>query len=199
MVGSPWTRCPKRKGSRQDPFAATSPMRDAIAISPCPTGSQEPPQSRPTSRPQRNGVPRPSDARPAGSPPLGERARHLQTPRRIDRATARCIAIGQSRRMRKAQRRFDLAALSKNDAAECRKANWRTGNDHRSAPRIAMLRRASPVQDPRPNGALCQEPTHNAKGSRHAVQPTAEMQSPPRPGHGRSTRAGHLRVCSLYR
>ncbi len=61
-------------------------MRDAVATSPSPTGSQEPLQSRPTLRPRRNAVRRPDDALPASSPPLGESVGHLRTSPRNDRA-----------------------------------------------------------------------------------------------------------------
>ena len=199
MVCSPLFPCTKSKGSPQDSFAATFPARDAVATLPCPTGIPEPPQSRPTSHPRRNAVRRPGDALPASSPPLGEPDWHLRTPPRHDRACTQCMALGQEHLVRKAWRRSGVAALSRTGAVECRIAKWRTGNDHRNAPRIATLRPGSLAQDLRPSGHPCQELARSATGVWRAARRAARRRLPRPPGHDRSTRVRRFRACSMYR
>ena len=69
--------------------------------------------------------------------------------------------------IQKVWRRTAVAVLSSIDGVKCRVANSRTPRgDHRSVPRIAMLRPASLAPGPRPSGYPCKGRARTATGAR---------------------------------
>ena len=105
--------------------------------------------------PRRSAGRRPDDALPAISPPRDEFAGSLRTSPPNDRACTRYKAFGPSCLIQEVWRRTAVAVLSSIDGVKCRVANSRTPRgDHRSVPRIAMLRPASLSRGPGPVAIL---------------------------------------------